>query len=98
MGNRPRDEDEIVWLLPCLFVRAGHRGQGVTHALVRAAVELARREGASAIEGWPLAASERRSSDTFLGREQVFKDLGFSCVERPSLERVIMRLELSGTE
>jgi len=65
---------------------------------VRAAVELARREGASAIEGWPLAASERRSSDAFLGREQVFKDLGFSCVERPSLERVIMRLELSGTE
>ena len=33
-----------------------------------------------------------------LGREQVFEDLGFSCVERPSPERVIMRLELSGTE
>lgn len=98
MRNRARDEDEIVWLLPCLFVRAGRRSQGVSHALVRAAVELARREGASAIEGWPLAASERRSSDAFLGREQVFKDLGFSCVERPSLERVIMRLELSGTE
>jgi GNAT superfamily N-acetyltransferase len=98
MRTRARDEDEIVWLLPCLFVRAGRRSQGVSHALVRAAVELARREGASAIEGWPLAASERRSSDAFLGREQVFKDLGFSCVERPSLERVIMRLELSGTE
>ena len=82
-------------LLPCLFVRAGRRGQGVTHALVRAAVGLARREGASAIEGWPLAGSERRSSDAFLGREQVFEDLGFSCVERPSPERVIMRLELS---
>ena len=53
MRNRTRDEDEIVWLLPCLFVRAGRRGQGVTHALVRAAVELAGREGASAIEGWP---------------------------------------------
>ena len=98
MRNRARDEDEIVWLLPCVFVRAGRRGQGVSHALVRAAVELARREGASAIEGWPLAGSERRSGDAFLGREQVFKDLGFSCVERPSLERVIMRLELSGTD
>jgi GNAT superfamily N-acetyltransferase len=97
MRNRARDEDEIVWLLPCLFVRAGHRGQGVTHVLVRAAVELARREGASAIEGWPLAGSERRSDDAFLGREQVFEDIGFSCVGRPSPERVIMRLELSGT-
>jgi len=98
MRNRARDEDEIVWLLPCVFVRAGRRGQGVSHALVRAAVELARREGASAIEGWPLAGSERRSGDAFLGREQVFEDLGFNCVERPSPERVIMRLELRGTE
>ncbi len=98
MQNRARDEDEIVWLLPCLFVRAGRRGQGVTHALVRAAVELARREGASAIEGWPLTGSERRSGDAFLGREQLFEELGFSCVQRPSPERVIMRLELRGPE
>jgi GNAT superfamily N-acetyltransferase len=95
MRNRVRAEDETVWLLPCLFVRAGRRGQGITHSLVRAAVELARREGAVAIEGWPLAGSEQRSADAFLGREQVFEDLGFSCVERPSPERVIMRLELS---
>ena len=94
MRNRARDEDEIVWLLPCFFVRAGRRGQGVIHALIRAAVELARGKGASAIEGWPLAGSERRSGDAFVGREQVFEDLGFSCVERPSPERVIMRLEL----
>ena len=33
---------------------------GVTHTLVRSAVELARREGASAIEGWPLAESGPR--------------------------------------
>jgi GNAT superfamily N-acetyltransferase len=94
MRNRARDEDEIVWLLPCFFVRAGRRGQGVIHALIRAAVELARGKGASAIEGWPLAGSERRTGDAFVGREQVFEDLGFSCVERPSPERVIMRLEL----
>ncbi len=98
MQNRARDEDDIVWLLPCLFVRAGRRGQGVTHALIRAAVELARSEGASAIEAWPLAESERRSGDAFLGREQVFNELGFHCVERPSPVRVIMRLELEAAE
>jgi hypothetical protein len=63
---------------------------------VRAAVELARREGASAIEGWPVAGSDRRSADAFLGREKMFEELGFSCVERPSRQRAIMRLELSG--
>lgn len=53
------------------------RACGVTHALVEAAVELARREGAVAIEGWPSAGNERRSADAFLGRKQVFQDLGF---------------------
>jgi len=96
MRNRPRAEDESVWLLPCIFVRVGSRGEGVSHALVGAAVELARREGASAIEGWPLAGLERRPDDAFLGREQVFEDLGFHCVELPTAGRVIMRLELSG--
>lgn len=86
-------EDETAWLLPCLFVRVGHRGQGVTYALVGAAVELARREGAVAIEGWPGTASNERAADAFLGREKVFKTLGFSCVERPSPRRAIMRLE-----
>ena len=93
-GGRARAEDESVWLLPCLFVRAGHRGQGITYALVRAAVDLARREGASAIEGWPLARSDRQSADAFLGREKVFDELGFRCVERPSPQRAIMRLDL----
>jgi GNAT superfamily N-acetyltransferase len=97
MSGRAPAEDESVWLLPCLFVRAGYRGRGITYALVRAAVELARREGAFAIEGWPQVGSVRKSADTFLGREKVFEDLGFNCVERPSPQRAIMRLDLRGT-
>ena len=95
MRNRAPAEDETVWLLPCVFVRAGHRGQGVSHALVSAAVALARREGAAAIEGWPLADTVQRSADAFVGREQMFADPGFRCVDRPTAERVIMRLALS---
>lgn len=97
LGQRAQEEDESVWLLPCLFVQVGRRGQGVSHALVAAGVELARREGAAALEGWPLAGSEKRSADAYLGREQVFEDLGFRCVERPTPGRAIMRLELGGT-
>jgi GNAT superfamily N-acetyltransferase len=92
MRNRAPGEDETVWLLPCLFVRAGHRGQGVSHALVGAAVALARQNGAAAIEGWPLADTVQRSADAFVGREQVFADLGFHRVAQPTAERVIMRL------
>jgi GNAT superfamily N-acetyltransferase len=94
MRHRATDEDESVWLLACLFVRDGYRGQGVTYALVGAAVELARREGAVAIEGWPSSGSARHAADAFLGREKVFEDLGFSCVGRPSPQRAIMRRQL----
>jgi GNAT superfamily N-acetyltransferase len=94
--NRVRGEDESVWLLPCLFVRGGHRGHGVTYALVRGAVELARAAGAVAIEAWPVAGSDRTSADGFLGREQMFDQLGFSTVDRPNPGRVIMRRELIG--
>jgi len=73
----PRAEDETVWLIACLFVRPTHHGFGVTHALVRAAVALARGEGAVAIEGWPIAATIQKSADAFLGREPLFRELGF---------------------
>jgi len=98
LRDQPRNEDEVVWLLPCLFVRADFRAQGVTYALMRSAVELARREGALAIEGWPTAGSDPRSADAFLGRERAYEDLGFRCVARPTPQRAIMRLELNGLQ
>jgi GNAT superfamily N-acetyltransferase len=98
LRGRPREEDHSVWLVACVFVAAAHRGHGVSHALVRAAVDLAHQEGALAIEGWPLAASAARSADAFLGREEVFQAVGFSCVERPTPQRAVMRVDLRGPQ
>lgn len=94
LGGRPRGEDDTVWLFTCLFVHSEHRAQGVSHVLIAAAVSLARRQGAVALESWPLSISEPRSADAFVGREQLFAELGFRCVERPVPERSIMRLDL----
>lgn len=90
-------QDARAWLVPCVFVRAGCRGSGVSHSLLRAAVALARGAGALSVEGCPLAASASRPADRFLGREQVFADLGFACVDQPAPDRVTMWLELGGT-
>jgi GNAT superfamily N-acetyltransferase len=98
LRGRPREEDHSVWLLACLFVAAAHRGRGVTDILVRAAVDLARRAGAQAVEGWPLATSAPRSADAFLGREEVFQAVGFSCVDRPTPQRAVMRIDLPHEE
>ena len=89
-----RGDDEIVWLAPCLFVRPGHRGVGITYALLRAAVTQAAEHHAVAIEGWPVAGPDRRPGEEFVGREKVFADLGFRALDRPSPTRVIMRRDL----
>jgi GNAT superfamily N-acetyltransferase len=96
LASRARDEDEDLWLLPCVLVHRDFRGRGVTTALVRAATALARRHGAAALEAWPLAASVERRGEAFLGREELFAGLGFVAVDRPLPDRVVMRLELAG--
>jgi GNAT superfamily N-acetyltransferase len=95
LRDRDRDEDTRVWFLACIFVRTDHRGEGVSHALVRAAIELARREGAVAIEAWPVVGSEG-TAEAFVGRERVLEDLGFRVVARPTPRRSIMRLQFRG--
>ena len=95
MPDRVVAQDAHVWLLPCLFVAAGHRGRGITRTLVRAAVDLARSRGATALESWPLARAENRPGEAFLGREQLFEDLGFRATSRPTTARVVMRLDLT---
>lgn len=94
LAGRQREDDAAVWLVPCLFVRDGHRGKGITYALVRAAVEVARAAGAVALEGWPTSDPDHDSGDAFLGRERVFEPLGFRAVGHPVPGRVIMRREL----
>lgn len=96
LRDRDRDEDTRVFFVACIFIRTDHRGEGVSHALVNAAIELARQEGALAIESWPVVGSDR-TAEAFVGRERVFEDLGFHVVARPTPRRSIMRLQLRGT-
>ena len=94
LAERPRREDQDVWLVACIFVRPDHRGSGVPGHLVRGAVSLARDHGASAVEAWPLAGGVRRPGSLHVGREGAFARLGFRCIQRPTAERAIMRLDL----
>jgi hypothetical protein len=76
-----------------LFVRVGHRGEGISHALVDAAASLAQGHGATALEAWP--SSREASTEAFLGREGLFTELGFHCVARPTPDRAIMRINFT---
>ena len=94
LKGRDPAEDDDVWLVPCFFVRVGYRRRGLTRRLLSAAVELAERSGARAVEGFPRAAGERPTPDDYLGKEQVFAGCGFECIARPTPKRAVMRREL----
>ena len=51
-----RVDDVPVWSLSCLYVRKGFRRQGVTSALIAAAMKTAKCANAPALEAYPLDA------------------------------------------
>lgn len=93
LGRDP-EEDDDVWLLPCLFVRKEARGTGISEHLVRAAVGMAREHGASAIEAFPFAHGKRHSKDMQVGFETTFSRCSFGVIRRPPGNRAVMRLQL----
>jgi predicted GNAT family acetyltransferase len=95
-ATRGCSSGEGEWFVPCVFVADNARGRGVSHALVGAAVELARERNAPSIAACPVAATVDRSAAAFTGREQVFADLGFHLVGATTSTRVLVRRELDG--
>jgi len=88
---------ERVWSAPCFFVKAGHRGRGVSGALLKAAVAYARAQGAAHVEGYPHADVITKQPAAFVwsGFESVYKAEGFTEIARRSKSRPIMRRTLS---
>jgi GNAT superfamily N-acetyltransferase len=74
----PPVDDVPAWVIPCITVRRGHRGQGIAVAMIRAAVEYADKRGAPAVEAYPRAAGKRVHDDyAFVGTEAMFRKAGF---------------------
>ena len=92
-GRTEDKTDDSVWAVTCLLTRAGFRKRGISRALARAAVDFARERGARAIEGYPMTTKNAILEELHVGTEGVFADAGFKEVSRPTLRRVVMRVE-----
>jgi GNAT superfamily N-acetyltransferase len=90
-----RVDDARVWSLSCLYVRKGYRRQGVTSALIEAALKAAKRAKAPALEAYPFDADVSPSA-TGTGYASTFARLGFKVVARRIPARPIMRHDLKG--
>lgn len=84
---KPRDDDPRVFAIVCFYVDPRAKHSGVAGALLDAAVEWSRRQGALAIEAYPM------SSPDFMGRLEAFERRGFTPV-RVAGKRSVVRLAL----
>jgi GNAT superfamily N-acetyltransferase len=85
-----RVDDVPVWSLSCFYLRKGYRRQGVTSALIAAAVKAAQRAKAPALEAYPLDAEQTPSASS-TGYASTFARAGFKTVARRVPPRPIMR-------
>ncbi|MGH3459993.1 MAG: GNAT family N-acetyltransferase [Kribbellaceae bacterium] len=90
-----------VWSVWCIRVRPGHRGNGISHALLDGAVAYARAHHAPAIEGYPVDNNRHKVDTTmaYVGTRALFEAAGFTkAADTDSVSggfpRVLMRLDL----
>ncbi|MGY2873558.1 GNAT superfamily N-acetyltransferase [Marmoricola sp. URHA0025 HA25] len=98
----PPVDDLPVWSIWCIRVRSGHRGRGISHALLAGAVDYARACGAPAVEGYPVDNQGRKVDATmaYVGTRGLFEKAGFTKAAdtdsvAAGMPRVLMRLGLA---
>lgn len=98
-------DDRPAWSIVCFVVSRSARGSGVASALLNAAVNYARQQGATLIEGYPVATERGRvpAASAYQGSQSMFERAGFTLVETrrwtaSSPPRPIMRRELAETQ
>ncbi|HEY7983282.1 MAG TPA: GNAT family N-acetyltransferase [Ktedonobacterales bacterium] len=86
-------DDQPVWSVVCFFIARTARRQGLTVALLRAAVDHARSHGARIVEGYPKDLDATTTPDLFAwhGTASAFRQAGFTEVARRAPTRPIMR-------
>lgn len=98
----PHIDDQDVWCVWCIRVRPGYRGRGISHHLLRGAVEFAREQGALVIEGYPVDNRGEKVDLTmaYVGTRTLFEQAGFTKVADTDsvldgFPRVLMRRVLA---
>jgi len=77
-------DERPVWSIVCFVVARAARRQGVAQALLDAAVEYARKHGATLLEAYPIDTDGDRvpAANAYKGTVTMFERAGFKVVER----------------
>ena len=86
-------DDQPVWSIACFYIHRTVHGRGVAGALLEAAIEHARANGARLVEAYGVEASD---GDPYTGFREMYEARGFRVV-RPGGRRSIMRLAVGAS-
>lgn len=91
-------DDQPVWSVTCFYVPRPWRHRGMTVALLKAAVDYARKRGAKIVEGYPMDPRSSTYPDVFAwtGFLSAFRKAGFREVARRSPGRPVVRKIIRG--
>jgi len=89
-------DDLPVWSVVCFFIAKEHRRQGLSVALLEAAIDYTGENGGTILEGYPVEPKKDEAPDVFVftGLAAAFRKAGFVEVARRSETRPIMRFAL----
>lgn len=88
---KPPDELGGGWVINCFYIARPERGRGVATALLAGAVDHAFRNGATAIDAYPLEDTSHGAASLYVGTMSMFESAGFKELT-PLRERPAMRL------
>jgi GNAT superfamily N-acetyltransferase len=87
-------DDLPVWSIPCFFVGKNYRNQGLSVALLNAAIDYVTKLGGKVLEGYPVEPRQPGKvppAFVYTGLASAFKKAGFNEEGRRSETRPIMR-------
>jgi GNAT superfamily N-acetyltransferase len=88
-----RVDDQPVWSVTCFYIARGHRKQGMTGQLLKAAIQFAQKRGAKIVEAYPIdsGGEKKNTTSVFTGLASTFEQAGFLEVARRPPTRPVMR-------
>ena len=89
------DDADQVWSLPCFFVKAKSRGQGVATALLAHAARVLKARGVKIAEAYPVKSGARSpAAFIYTGTTRLFERAGFEYAEQRPRGKQRMRKRL----
>ena len=93
--HKPIDK-ERVWSVTCFFIDKNFRRMGVSVAMLKGLIEVARKQKVNIIEAYPTIPTQEKLPDSFawIGLYKSFERAGFKIVDHTSKSRPMVRYYL----